>query len=77
MVIASPELGERVSLEGMVSRDEFWQLKKKMQEDIARRDTADQLREQFANERRWYIGIMIALVALSAGLLGGLITSVA
>ncbi len=68
------EAGERVSLEGTVSRDELWQLRKEVQEDRARRDTADELRERFANERRWLIGIIIALVGISGGLLGGLIS---
>ncbi len=72
-VATYPEVGERVSLEGTVSRDEFWQFKKEMQEDVARRDGADQVREQFASERRWYIGIIIALAGLSAGFGGSLI----
>jgi hypothetical protein len=56
--------------EAGVTRDEFWAFKKEMQEKQAAMDKAEELRDKFSEERRWYIGTIIALAAICAGLAG-------
>ncbi len=48
-------------------KEEFLSHKKRIQEEVAVLKTAEKLREEFNKERRWWIGVTIALVALAAG----------
>ncbi len=45
---------------------QFMEFRKHVQEELAKLKTAEKLRERFDRERRWWIGITIALVALAA-----------